>query len=353
MFRIDSDGATNDNKFTEGNPVQSIPATVVSADWLNDTVQEELCRVVEYAGLTLDKQDNTQLLAALRILIEQNLITMPLGKIEILDQYAAPSAVNPRLSLLADQEITTSNWSLLVPYLRGKKITYLPGTGSEKSAFDITSYTRATNSVTVTFANATAENKILAALAEDNLVNGSFTNWMTITVPLFADVPAGTYAITALDTVNRTISFNQTGANVTNSVTTTGEFYLHRVADSEPSPTTKARVRAVNARSLISINDSDSEVIGGLRRRDRFQKWQLGGTVSSTYYGYLIGEQSASSAGTQNNNGYPAFVTSGQGNSAMITALSDGTNGTPRTGKTTDPRGFGIYLCMWGGTYTP
>lgn len=342
MFRIDSDGATNDNKFTEGNPVQSIPATVVSADWLNDTVQEELCRVVEYAGLTLNKQDNTQLLAALRILIEQNSITMPLGKIEILDQYAAPSVGNPRLSLLADQEITTANWSLLVPYLRGKKITYLPGTGSEKSSFDITSYTRAANVVTVTFANTTAENKILQALAEDNLVHGSFTNWMTITVPLFADVPAGTYGITAINTVNRTISFNQTGANVTNSVTTTGEFYLHRVADTEASPTTKARVRAVNARSLISINDSDAEVIGGLRRRDRFQGHRHLSPPGNNLYG-------ADAAGTS------MWSSGGSGGSASTTGdvTTDTVNGTPRTGKTTDPRGFGVYLCMWGGTYTP
>lgn len=345
MFRIDSDGATNDNKFTEGNPVQSIPATVVSADWLNDTVQEELCRVVEYAGLTLDKQDNTQLLAALRILIEQNSITMPLGKIEILDQYAAPSVGNPRLSLLADQEITTANWSLLVPYLRGKKITYLPGTGSEKSAFDITTYTRATNVVTVTFANTTAENKILAALAEDNLVHGSFTNWMTITVPLMGDVAAGTYGITAIDTVNRTISFNQTGANVTNAVTSTGEFYLHRVADTEAAPTTKARVRAVNARSLISINDSDSEVIGGLRRRDRFQGFQM-----NVYREQLTGTDIGMAGLSQFTDG---TIDANEIYGYARNFSTDGTNGTPRTGKTTDPRGFGVYLCMWGGTYTP
>jgi hypothetical protein len=69
MFRIDSPGATVGNLFTEGNPATGVPATEVSADWLNDTVQEELVGVVEDAGLTLAKGDNTQLLQSLKILL--------------------------------------------------------------------------------------------------------------------------------------------------------------------------------------------------------------------------------------------------------------------------------------------
>jgi hypothetical protein len=69
MFRIDSPGATVGNLFTEGNPSTGVPATEVSADWLNDTVQEELVGVVLDAGLTLNKGDNTQLLQALKILL--------------------------------------------------------------------------------------------------------------------------------------------------------------------------------------------------------------------------------------------------------------------------------------------
>ena len=68
-FKIDSEGATAQNTFTEGNPSQGIPATVVSDDWLN-MVQGELVDVVEnLAGITLDKQDNTQLGQAILQLI--------------------------------------------------------------------------------------------------------------------------------------------------------------------------------------------------------------------------------------------------------------------------------------------
>ena len=64
MFRIDSEGATVDNKFTEGNPSTGVPATVVSDDWLNH-VQEEIAQFIEYTGATLSKLDDNQLQTAL------------------------------------------------------------------------------------------------------------------------------------------------------------------------------------------------------------------------------------------------------------------------------------------------
>jgi hypothetical protein len=64
MHRIDHATATVDNQFTEGDPVGGIAATVMTDDWAN-AVQEEICEVIETAGLTLNKADNTQLLAAL------------------------------------------------------------------------------------------------------------------------------------------------------------------------------------------------------------------------------------------------------------------------------------------------
>lgn len=73
MHKIDSDGATIDNRFTEGDPSLSIPATIVSAAIMN-SLQEEIVNVVEGAGLTLltsstDTED--QLLAAIQLLLQQ------------------------------------------------------------------------------------------------------------------------------------------------------------------------------------------------------------------------------------------------------------------------------------------
>ncbi|WP_328184612.1 hypothetical protein [Marinobacter sp. OP 3.4] len=66
MHRIDGPGATNDNKFTEGDPAAGTRATIVTPEWLN-SVQEELARVIEDAGLTLSKESSSQLLQALDV----------------------------------------------------------------------------------------------------------------------------------------------------------------------------------------------------------------------------------------------------------------------------------------------
>lgn len=68
MHRIDGPGATNDNKFTAGNPTTGTPATVVTADWMN-SVQEEMANVIEGAGIILNKAANNQLAAAISALI--------------------------------------------------------------------------------------------------------------------------------------------------------------------------------------------------------------------------------------------------------------------------------------------
>ena len=63
--RIDHVTAAPGGLFTEGNPATGTPATRVTDDWLNDTVQEEICGVIEADGITLDKANNKQLLQAI------------------------------------------------------------------------------------------------------------------------------------------------------------------------------------------------------------------------------------------------------------------------------------------------
>lgn len=67
MHRIDGAGATGENQFTEGDPTQAVPATTVTAAWLN-ALQEEIAGAIEDAELELDKEDNTQLLAAIAVI---------------------------------------------------------------------------------------------------------------------------------------------------------------------------------------------------------------------------------------------------------------------------------------------
>jgi hypothetical protein len=67
MHRIDGPGATVDKKFTEGDPVGGVPATVVSAAWMND-VQEELISILAAASITPVKGTQDQVLKAIRAL---------------------------------------------------------------------------------------------------------------------------------------------------------------------------------------------------------------------------------------------------------------------------------------------
>jgi hypothetical protein len=74
MFRIDHSTAAaslaapgaagTPGYFTEGNPGTGTAATVVTADWAN-MIQEELMAIISAAGLTPDKTNRAQLLAAL------------------------------------------------------------------------------------------------------------------------------------------------------------------------------------------------------------------------------------------------------------------------------------------------
>lgn len=59
-----NDEAGTPGYFTNGDPGVPTPATTVTAEWLN-RVQEELVAVIEDAGLTLDPDDDTQLLQAI------------------------------------------------------------------------------------------------------------------------------------------------------------------------------------------------------------------------------------------------------------------------------------------------
>lgn len=65
MHRIDGANAGPGNSFVAGNPFNDTPGTQITAAWLQ-AVQEELARVIEGAGITLDKGRADQLLLAIQ-----------------------------------------------------------------------------------------------------------------------------------------------------------------------------------------------------------------------------------------------------------------------------------------------
>ena len=69
MHKIDTNTAA-DGSFVDKNASLGVEGTVVDADWLN-SVQDEICNVIEEAGETLDKQDNSQMASAIGMLTKR------------------------------------------------------------------------------------------------------------------------------------------------------------------------------------------------------------------------------------------------------------------------------------------
>lgn len=236
------------------------------------------------------------------------------------------------------EDISNANWPDLVPYLRAQLLKYNDGITGAKSAYDVTAWAISSNVATLTFANTTAENAILAALAEDQIIHGSYTNYRSITLPsAIGDIDAGEYAITNINTGTRTVSFVFNSGNNSGSGSFVVNFYENRI----PGSTTTARLYQATARSLVSANDADGEEIAGLRRRDRFQ-------------GHWHNLQLYSNGTTPNAaSGIPPYGTAGVlvELNKVKDATTDGTNGTPRTGTTTDPRMLVGHMYIHGGEY--
>lgn len=81
MHRIDSPSATPDEMFTDGSPSGGVPATTVTADWLND-LQENICALITATGLTLTKGRAFDLLDAVRLLLVKAELSSDSGWLE-------------------------------------------------------------------------------------------------------------------------------------------------------------------------------------------------------------------------------------------------------------------------------
>lgn len=107
MHRIDVPSATVDDKFTEGSPTGGVPATTVSASWLND-VQEELISILTAAGITPVKGDQDQVLTAINLLTSLALASSGavIGTMRNARMSVAAAAVS---GVFAADEIIVSN----------------------------------------------------------------------------------------------------------------------------------------------------------------------------------------------------------------------------------------------------
>lgn len=267
------------------------------------------------AGFTYDATDLTALFksAVVRYRFE-------IGDVftSVLDRE--PSATFPALKLWeANQTISETNWPLLVTDLRAEKMKSWSG-----SAY-ATNHTVTVSSSTLT-GSGTAWDNALAALAEDQTIEGTYVDWRTVNI-------AGTdYAITNVNAAAHTVTVSGTPS----SGTQTAIFYLFRIAGS----TTTARLFQWSGRALMSPDGTLR--IAGTRRRHHFQghKHNL-----SLYYN--------TSGGSQYYPGPGGNYTTSPATIPITNPITDGANGTPITGPETEPNSASVYLYLWGGRYVP
>lgn len=327
-------------QYVDDNPALGVVGTLnVAAD--RNATQDELVNAIEGSGITASGADTAQLLKAMkRLAIERG---MPVGAIYALPDrkvpvaWADPDTYFPAFCLSdidGYADITAAALPDLAPYLRAIKSGYKLGMTGAKTAFDVTNWAIAANVATLTFANAAAEIAFITALGEDQSVHGSFTGWRTITLASnIGNIPAGTYAITAITPASRTLTFACVATTGSGAVTATAEFYAHRIA----GDATGARLFGVQGMALHAANDANNYFIGTLRRRS-----------------YLMGHEhtiiTGTSGGTSNVN---VSRTGGDGNLSPTDktdgVTSDGTNGTPRWAKETHGPALAMHFYMHAG----
>lgn len=105
MHKIDGAGHMN-NLFVMEDALLNRPPTEITADWLN-AVQMEIANVITWAEITLNKSDNTQLLAALQAKFAA---LAPSG------DYATKSAVQLDDYKIADADVVGSANALVASY---------------------------------------------------------------------------------------------------------------------------------------------------------------------------------------------------------------------------------------------
>lgn len=260
--------------------------TQISAQWLND-VQAELIAVQTDQSIAEAAGSNGYILAAIKGIAIQ--LSKQVGEIFHLNSVKDPAEFDkddpesffPALCLSSIEDytdISISNWPDLVTNLRARVLTYMEGKSGAKSSFDVTAWAVTSSIATLTLADTDAENAILAALSEDNLVHGSFSNWRSITLgSAIGNISAGEYAITDVDTTTRTVKFIASISDGSGSVTANIMFYLNRI----PGSTTTVRVYEDSNRALMSAGDDDGTYISGLRSRDAMQEFTGGFSFGS------------------------------------------------------------------------
>jgi hypothetical protein len=216
------------------------------------------------------------------------------------------------------------------------------GAGSAYSIIDTTNYISLFSGSWVssefTFTNTFASNRIIfESLLEDILYSGAVastasttTTWTLPNNTLNNTYGLGIIRANGVDLIITSLKYNSSGdvRSITTSSAGSGtsiEIYPHRT-----SVSTIARHKQIEDSVLIN---NGMQVVNGLRLRDRMQ-------------GHLHGLSGTGNTSGSGNISYLGLVNTSQ---RTTTPLTDETNGNPRIGQFTRPRGLGVYFYEYVG----
>lgn len=257
-----------------------------------------------------------------------------IGELVLSEFDDVPSASFPAIPRNIDQDVDIANWPLLVTKARSKAISVL----------GVTDHAVNVAGAVITFGATPEANALLALFINDgivtNYVNGgeiaNFVGGAVYNVPAAqrsVTMSGVDYTVIGVDAVPRTItvSVNPPAGAASLSV------YPHRIGGNANA----ARFLRIAGFVGVAAGDAGGEVVGGFRKMDRSQGRKNNVPV------YIAGISGA--AGSTSVQG----VNNAAGGNVASIVTTDGTNGTARTGKTTDPRTAGLYAYTWGGKYLP
>jgi hypothetical protein len=155
-------------------------------------------------------------------------------------------------------------------------------------------------------------------------------------------ISAVDYTITAVDAAARTITTSVAPPAGAQTLTV----FPYRIAGDANS----ARFLRIAGFVGVAAGDAGGEVVGGFRKMDRLQTHWHNLWSSATGETVSLGRSTTSVGGT-------VPLTAGNVDAGIPIEVrgsrTDAVHGTPRTGKTNDPRTAGQYAYTWGGQYIP
>jgi hypothetical protein len=267
---------------------------------------------------------------------------LPVGMMVLSEFEEATSATWPAVPRNVDIDISQANYPLLASKLYDVKAKVLGTTDFIGVVSSVnTSYSM------ITFVASTAATALCTLLVEDAKVSrwmnqgeiataASVVDFTTSATSRCINVAGADYPIypstaaSAISITAGTVIFEGKPA----AGTATASIFTYRIPG-----TTSVRLRKIAGFVGVAAGDAGGEVVGGFRKMDRGQGHFHTATTEASTSGVtmVLGRGS----------GTPTAGAPTQG------PITDGTNGTPRTGKTTDPRTAGQYVYTWAGVYTP